>query len=194
MRIFLGIFPPSEVYGRFFADVFKFLDKQKRNLDFFSLEQIHLNIKFIGANVSESSYKTVIDFLKQFEGQYTKPEIKIKRVQFGFDHQLNPNYIVADVEESDSLLQLSEEIHKLIKYLKLKDTILWKEKHSNKFHISLARKKKDKNTALNRQLKELMKNFSLPMPDPFQADSLYVVQSILTNKKPVYKRRDRILL
>jgi 2'-5' RNA ligase len=113
MRIFFALFPPLDTYGRFFADVFKYLDKEKRNLDFMPLEQIHLNIKFLGANVSENSLAYILQTLREFEGQYTKPEVKIKKLQFGFKHQINPNYIVADIYESDSLVSLSEEIHKL---------------------------------------------------------------------------------
>jgi 2'-5' RNA ligase len=194
MRIFFALFPPLDTYGRFFADVFKYLDKEKRNLDFMPLEQIHLNIKFLGANVSENSLAYILQTLREFEGQYTKPEVKIKKLQFGFKHQINPNYIVADIYESDSLVSLSEEIHKLIKYLDLKDTIRWKEKHANTFHISLARKKKPKTPSLNKDLKLMMKDCDIHIPEAFVANRLDIVQSIVTNKRPVYKKVDYINL
>lgn len=194
MRVFFAIFPPLDTYGRFFADVFRHFDKQKRNLNFIPLEQIHLNMRFIGANVSEASYKYIIDLFKVYEGQYTKPEVKVKNIQFGFKHQTNPNYVIADIFESESLVSLSNEIHKLIKHLDLKDTIRWKEKHTNTYHISLARKKKDKGSTINKELREISRSMNLHYPEAFVSQELAVMQSIITRQGPIYKKIDSVKL
>ncbi len=194
MRVFFAIFPPIDIYGRFFADLYKHLDKEKRNLDFTPIDQIHLNIKFLGANVSNDSLNSIIDLIKSFEGQYSKPFIKIRNIQFGFKHQSNPNYVIADIFPSDSLVSLSNEIHKLVKYLDFKDTIRWKSRHDNTFHISLARKKKPKMHGFKNKLGTLLKDFYYKQTPEFTAESLYVINSIVTSSGPIYKKIDKIIL
>ena len=188
MRLFLAIFPPKE-YIKYFAEVYRKFDKQKRNLKPTPYDQVHLTLKFIGANVSEPSRDKLIEIFERFNGQYTKPEIKIESIKFGFDRQRDPRYLIANIEENQSLIDLSNEIHGLIKSLKLKDTVRWKEKYTNDFHITLARMK---NTATKSSGKEIGKlsEFAneIPYPLAFTPITFDVMESVMKIDGPSYRK------
>lgn len=188
MRLFLAIFPPKE-YTRYFAEVYRKFDKQKRNLKPTPYDQVHLTLKFIGANVSEYSRDEIINIFKKFEGQYSKPLIKIDNIQFGFERQRDPRYLIANIAENDGLQNLSDEVHKLIKSLKLRDTIRWKSKFSNDFHITLARLKPSSTKSTGRIITKLVEDTKpIPLPEPFIPESFELMESVIRADGPVYQK------
>jgi 2'-5' RNA ligase len=103
MRLFLGVFPPDN-YLSYFRDVLRRYDKQKRNLRPVPMEQIHLTLKFFGADVSPESKDILLKELQKHSGNYPKPQIKINKVQFGFEYQKDPRHLLAKIEEDDSII------------------------------------------------------------------------------------------
>jgi 2'-5' RNA ligase len=194
MRLFIAIFPPKE-YTRYFADVYKKFDKQKRNLKPINMEQLHITLKFIGANVSEGSKDLILETLQSFEGQFSKPSISIKKIQFGFDRQTDPKHLLADIEASKDLVQLSDEVHGVVKALKKRDTIRWKDKHFNDFHITIARMKQTATKSTGRQIKNLVPLAqAIPIPEPFIPEYMELMESVIRETGPVYRKIGSIKL
>lgn len=188
MRLFLAIFPPKE-YAKYFGDVYRKLDKQKRNIKPTPYDQIHFTLKFVGANVSEDSKDRIYELLKKYEGQYTKPTIEIDKVQFGFDMQRDPRHLLAMIKQDQSLLDFNNEIHLLIKSLKLRDTIRWKEKHSNDFHVTIARMKNTATKSSGKQIIKLMESAQrIPVPAAFIPERIDFMESVMLHDGPVYRK------
>ncbi|MCA9379516.1 RNA 2',3'-cyclic phosphodiesterase [Candidatus Dojkabacteria bacterium] len=195
MRLFLAIFPPKE-YLDYFRDVVRKFDKEKRNLKPVNLEQIHLTLRFIGANVSLGSKNRLAKSFLTFSGNFAKPEIKLGELAFGFPRQHDPRVLLADVHENDELNLLSNQIHKLIRDQHLHDTIRWKSKQDTDFHMSLARLKPAATRSTGRNVKAILENVRLPMPESFVAEEMYLMQSTVPRGggSPVYKKLEKIKL
>lgn len=191
-RLFLAIFLPQD-YISFFRDVLRQFDKQKRNILAIPIDRLHLNIKFVGANVSDTSMEKIISALKKHESKFTKPEIKIRKIQFGFPHQRDPRVLIADVENKQSLVDISNEVHNIIKSLGLRDTIRWKEKNSDDFHISIARLKDNLSRSVGRNVTEIAKNIKIDnLPPSFFPDSFDILISEVKNSGPKYINQTKI--
>lgn len=193
MRLFLAIFPPKE-YLTYFRDVLRMYNKVKRNLKPIPMEQIHLTLKFIGANVSEHSKDEIFATLKKFEGEFPKPTISIDKMQFGFNYQKFPKVLMGNIEEDQGLEDLADVVHQKIRELYLSDTIRWKMKHANDFHISVARLKDTATNSSGKFVGNITKDLKLTPPAPFQPEEMVFMESILTPQGTVYKRLEGIKL
>ncbi len=192
-RLFLGIFPPEE-YISYFRDVLRELDNVKRNIKTTPVDQLHLTVKFIGSEVSFASKDIIAEELSKYSGNFIKPEIKITGIQFGFPYQQDPQHVLAMIEETKDLKDLYNEIHNLIKSLELEDTIRWKGKNTDNFHITLARVKPKKARSIAREIGEYVKKVNIEPPEPFLAEYLDLVESTITSDGPVYRKVGRIKL
>jgi 2'-5' RNA ligase len=193
MRLFLAIYPPAS-YIRYFADVYKHFDKEKRNLKLIPVDHIHVTMRFVGPRVSEGHVNDIISLFKQFEGQYPKPEIGIGRIQFGFARQEDPRHLLATINDNDELSELYKTIHLLLRSLKFKDTIRWKTRFYSDFHITIARLKGGATRSTGKNIREINKSLDLLPPPPFIADEMYFVESIMKANGPVYRKIDSIKL
>lgn len=193
MRLFIGIYPSTE-YLEYFRDVFRVFDKQKRNLKPINLEQIHLTLRFIGANVSLGSKNQIAKELVRQSGSYPRPNIHIDRLQFGFPRQHDPRVLLASIGVNHELEDLVDRLHKTVRAQKRSDTILWKSDLDNNFHMSLARLKPAATRSTGREVFEILHGINLPTPPDFQATEMYLVDSTLTRKGPVYKKLEQIKL
>lgn len=192
-RLFLGIFPP-ESYITTFRNVIREYDKEKRNIKVIPMDQIHLTLRFIGARVSENSKNLIEEALNKYEGRFPKPEIQLKDIQFGFPHQYDPRVIMNTVEPNDDLDNLSDLVHSIIRDLRLLDTIRWKEKGSNRFHISLAKLKESATRSTGKNVAEITKKINFEAPESFTPEYIDLVESQMTRQGIVYKRLARIKL
>lgn len=193
-RLFLAIFPPEE-YREYFRNVLRELDKQKRNLRPIPLDQIHITVKFIGPEVSNASKDFLIQRLTSLQGQFSKPTIKIKPVQFGFPDQLDPVHVLSEVEDSPKLLNIANIVHTLLKEMGLEDTVRWKVKHSDSFHITVARIKPHAPKSLIREVESLIKAIKLDAPLEFVPEYIDVMESQTTlGGAPAYRKLARIRL
>ncbi len=193
MRLFLAIFPPDS-YKDYFRNVLRELDKQKRNLRPTPVDQLHIDVKFIGPEVSYQSKDELLVKLQSMAGKFPRPEIKIKPVQFGFPYQKDPIHLIAEVEENKELTEISDMVHSLLKEMSLLDTIRWKVKHSDSFHITIGRTRPNASRSLGRDIHESIDKINLPLPEPFQVEFMDLMESQITLTGPVYKKLGRIKL
>lgn len=193
MRLFIGIFPPQE-YIRFFADVLKEFDKEKRNLRNVPVDHIHLTLKFVGANVHPDHATELMDLLSQFEGQYPKPMVNLNKVTFGFSRNSFPKHLIAHVDNDPALIELSENIHKLTRSLGYKDMIRWKSKFAKDFHITLSKLKDTGTLSTARKIKQIAKDGQFAMPDAFYPESMWFIESTMGKNGPLYKKLREIKL
>jgi len=193
-RLFIAIFPPDE-YREYFRNVLRQLDKQKRNLKPASLDQLHITVKFIGPEVTAASKDALIQRLTSLQGQFPKPVIKIKPVQFGFPDQLDPVHILSEIEDSTEILYIANMIHTLLKEMGLQDTVRWKVKHADSFHITMARIKPHAPKSLIRDVAEAIKQIDLPAPKEFVPEYLEVMESqTKLGGAPTYRKLAKIKL
>lgn len=192
-RLFVGIFPPEE-YFDYFAKVIKSFDKQKRNLRNLPVDQMHVTLKFIGANVGEDSKNLLIDAFKRYEGQFSKPEINISKIQFGFPHQTDPRIIMAKVDNNEELDTLADEVHLVVRSLRRRDTIRWKEKKAKDFHISITRLKEAATRSSGKEISKIAKVLRMEHPEPFKPTEMFLMQSIISPGSVAYKKLASIKL
>ncbi len=193
MRLFLAIYPPKEFLD-YFRDVRRALDKEKRNMRFIEPEQIHLTAKFIGSKVNSPSKNAISSELQRHAGSYPKPTLTIEGVSLGFPRQHDPRVVMANISPEYDLEELTEVLHKQIRSLKRRDTIRWKQRNEADFHISLGRLKPAATKSAGREVKELIKEINLPIPEPFKPTEMYLVASEITPRGPKYKKLESIRL
>jgi 2'-5' RNA ligase len=193
VRLFVAIFPPKE-YQDYFRDVLREFPKVKRNLKLMNIEQIHLTLKFIGPFVEERSKNLIIEGLKSLEGDLKNPEISLEKIRFGFPKESYPTILMAKVKASDSLKELTNDVHNCIKDLRLIDTLRWKNKHDDDFHFTLARLKKNATKSDGKKVEEIVSRIKIEPPESFFPSEMFVVESIITPKGPNYRKLERITL
>ncbi len=193
MRLFLAIYPTKE-YLDYFRDVIRKFDKEKRNLKPINLEQMHLNVRFIGANVGPTSKNRITQALLDNAGNYPKPVVSIDNLSFGFKYQYDPRVLIANIEPNDELDDLVNMIHHTIRDQKRRDTIIWKQPQDHKYHMSLARLKPAATRSTGRDIKEILKTVNLEKPANFVATEMYLVESVITKTGPIYKKLESIKL
>lgn len=193
MSLFLAIYPPQD-YITYFAKVYKHFDKEKRNLKPIPVDHVQATVKFIGPNVGSKHTDEIIELFKRFEGQYPKPTLEIEKVRFGFARQTDPRYLFAQIKQDDVLDELSKDIALLIRSLKFKDTIRWKSRFTDDFHISIARLKPTATRSSGKEILDLVKTLDVPTPEPFVADTMTFVESVMTSKGPRYRVIEDIAL
>lgn len=194
MRLFLAIYPPKS-YLDFVRDTLRKLDKEKRNILPVVLDQIHFTVRFMGANVSVSTKQKLAKELLRHAGSYSKPAIELEDLQIGFPGQHHPRVIMYTVKQNDDLSDLVNEAHRAVRTVDAKDTILWKDRDSRELHISVARLKPAAVTGSSiRRVKDLIKEIEMVPPEPYYPEEMYLVQSTVTPRGPVYKKLERIKL
>ncbi len=194
MRLFIAIFPPKHVLDEL-RDVMRKFAKQKRNLKPIPIDQLHITVKFIGANVSESSFEIVKDEFLNFENNINKFSIKIKNIRFGFERDTNPKFLLAKIEKNNDLTDLGNEFHNMLKELRLRDTIRWKRRYSEEFHITLAKLKNTATKSTGKQVKNIALNLGNMEFNEFIVNEVYLMQSSsATDGTPVYKKLEKINL
>lgn len=195
MRLFLAIFPPKEVLD-YVRDTMRALDKEKRNIIPVPLEQVHFTLRYIGANVSISSKQKIAKELLKISGNYPKPQIEVGALNLGFPGQHHPRVLFYDLENIDPVEDLLNVVHKKIREVGAKDTILWKDRDTRDFHITIGRLKDAAVTSSTiRRVKDLVGDAKLPEPPSFTPTEMYLVQSTLQRVgAPVYKRLEKITL
>ncbi len=192
-RLFVAIFPP-ESYMQFFKEVLRQFDKQKRNLRNIPVDQIHLTVKFIGSEVTDTSRDQILENLQRYQGDYPKPEISLGKVQFGFHYQADPRVIMVTVNPNKAFDNLTDVVHNNIKELGLRDTIRWKEKGNKNSHITLSRIRDKGSRSMGRDVQEIAKKLDMFMPEPFVPEYIELMESKFTKQGIVYKKLGKIKL
>lgn len=196
MRLFLAVFPTKEQLD-YLRDMLRRFDKQKRNLIKTPVDQLHITLKFLSSNVSEHSKNLIVDELLRHQGSFTKPVIEIDKLTYGFPKEFFPKILMAKLKPHQELNSLVDEVHAIVKSLKLRDTKRWKGKYPYNHHITLARLKY---TATKSTAKLLYSHtLNLPgivPPKPHISEEMYLVKSETegNTSNPKYTRLEKIRL
>ncbi|MCA9380635.1 RNA 2',3'-cyclic phosphodiesterase [Candidatus Dojkabacteria bacterium] len=195
MRLFIGIFPPKEVLDDL-RDALRRFEKHKRNLKSAPVDQMHITLKYIGSNVSEYSYDVIRKNLMNNQKFLDNPiEVNFQKLQFGFRFDKVPRVLMAQIDNSDSLLDAVNFYHSEIKELKLKDTIRQKGRFSDDFHVTLARLKDTAAKSTAKNIKDFTDKLNGIEIKPFKKNEAYLVESIIRPGKPVvYKKLERLVV
>lgn len=194
MRLFLAIYPPKS-YLDHVRDTLRLLDKEKRNIIPTKIENVHFTVRFIGSKVSVSTKQQIAKAFLKFSGNFVKPEFQLEEFRLGFPGQHHPRVMFYDVAANEQIDELVEQSHKLIRQVGAKDTILWKSKDEIDYHLSVGRLKPAAVTnSTIRRVKDLVEAVDIAPPEPFTADEMYLVQSDVTIRGPIYKKLERIRL
>jgi len=191
-RLFICLVPPKSVRDQA-RDIERMLTKFAYKLRFVNLEQIHLTLKFLGNNVSTKSAEMIINELISKSSSLNPIEIKTVFVEFGFPAQAKANTIHIHVEENDQLFELTNEIQKYVKALKLSDVIRHKESRKFLAHFTTARVRKDISRSQIRDIRDILEKSPVE-PITFTADEIYIIESKLTIKGPIYSIYSKIPL
>jgi len=192
-RLFLAFLPP-ESYRTYFRNVLRELDKQKRNIRPVPVDQLNITVKFIGPEVGTRSKDIIIERLQSLQGQFPKPTIRIKPVQFGFSYQQDPIHILTELEDNDDIRQIANVVHSILREMGLHDTVNWKVKHNDNYHITVARIRHNASKSLGRDVEEIIRSIKLPIPESFIPEYIDVMESQTTFQGPIYKKLARIKL
>lgn len=188
MRLFIGIFPPKETLDTL-RDISREYSKQKHNLRFLPIDQLHITLKFIGPSVSEHSKNVLIDDFEKFKGAFGSFDVKIKQIQYGFKKEKFPKYLLANIEDNPMLEKISKVLHQGVKDNRLDDTILWREKYVNDFHITLAKLKSTATNSTAKQIKQLTADINIADIPAFKVEYLFFVESYyIRGKGPFYRK------
>lgn len=195
MRLFIGIFPPKEVLDDL-RDALRRFEKHKRNLNPAPVDQMHITLKYIGSNVTPHSYEVIKDNLLKNQRFLENPiEVNFQKLQFGFKFDKVPRVLMAQIENSDSLLDAAAFYHSAIKNLKLKDTIRLKGRFSDDYHVTLSRLKDTATKSTAKQIKEFTENLKDVELKSFSTNEAFLVESIMRPGKPViYKKLERFVV
>jgi 2'-5' RNA ligase len=168
--------------------------KEKRNLKPINLEQVHLTLRFVGGRVSPASKNRLADALIDNAHKYPQPVIHMENLQFGFPRQDNPRILMATITPNHELDTLVHTLHKQIRDLKRIDTIQWKERVNDTYHMSVARLKDAATRSTGRDVKEILAGVDLPFPPDFTAQEMYLMESKLERSGPIYRKLEKIEL
>lgn len=194
MRLFVAIYPPKS-YLDYIRDLLRKLDKEKRNIRPSEMDQIHFTVRFIGSHVSVSTKQKLAKELLRHAGNFPKPEIAVDGFSLGFPRQHHPSVMFLTIKENDDLNDLINDVHHAVRTVGSKDTILWKEKDTRDYHLSVARLKPAAVTNSSiRRVQDLIAQADIEYPEPFIASEMYLVQSTVTPQGPIYKKLERITL
>jgi len=194
MRLFIGIFPPKEILDQL-RDTIRKYNKFKRHIVPYPIDQLHITLKHLGPQISFESRDKLVEKFKSFEGNFGKPEIKIKNVQWGFKKEDFPKYLHAKVEDSKDLLATANVFHEIVKDLRLEDTVRWKNKFSNSFHITLAKLRSTSTRSASVQVRKFTRELLPKEFPPFIATEVYLVESIPNyGQRPQYRKLESFKL
>lgn len=186
MRLFFAIFPPKEALDEI-RDVVRKLDKIKRNFRFIPYEQLHLTVKFLGANVSADSFELLAKHFSQVDFKIPKLSVRLNKVQFGFSGQLYPHVMFISVDNDALVGGLTDQINDEIKKLEIEDVIRKKDRNRALNHITIARVKRTVSKSLTKETREVLNKIET-LQFEFEVKEFYLMQSILTPIGPKYKK------
>lgn len=194
MILHIGIFPPKEVLD-VFRDINRNYVKQKRNLKLIPIDQMNIVLKNVGSNVTPDSFDQILEELNYNSSYLEAVEVKFKNLSFGFEKDSFPKILFYNVEATEDLKSLADSFHQIVKNIGQRDLVGWKEAHSNKFHINLAKLKKNGKLSNAKILKDFTKSLPAYKVPSFLATEAYLVETVTGYDKSInYKKVLRIEL
>jgi 2'-5' RNA ligase len=169
------------------------LAKFSYKLNFTNLEQIHLTIKFLGNKVSTASAETVFSGLGSHSSLLVSPEIIAEGVRFGLKGQSNPNIVQIDIAQSPELKEIIDTVQDIVRNCGLDDVIRRKDMSRLLGHMTIARVRKDISKSHIKQIRAVLEGHKFQQKS-FVPEHLYIIESILTRRGPIYKIYGKIPL
>lgn len=193
MRLFVAAYPPKE-YLDYLRDITRKFTKQKRNLKLVPTDQLHVTIRYVGSQVSESSYEAIRDELLRLQGSFGKIQLELSKLEFGFEFEHFPKIMHHGVVSTKSLIKVSNDVHSIIQGLKLRDTVRRKNRYADSFHITVARLKQNSTRSTAKLIGSHVKNLNFAKPSAVEISEMHLVESIIGTGGPRYKKLDVIKL
>ena len=119
-RLFLAIKLPLEI-RREIGSILTNFDKEARNFSFVEPEQLHLTLKFLGGDISNSSQNSIIETLKPIFSSTPNFKIIVDGLMFGFAKQQISKVLYFNCTKNEELTRLAAEVNYRIKKLDLDD-------------------------------------------------------------------------
>lgn len=156
MRLFLAYIPPKEIRDIMRDDKALFKKQFKNYFAYTPIDQLHLTLKFLGSEISEESKDLIIENLQKHKSLFRKAKIEFGSLSFGFKYQSKPVVLKYDVYENLDLLDLINNLNKVVRKSGRADMIRYKEKVD--YHVTLARIKPTAPKHIRKQIYEYLDN------------------------------------
>ena len=183
-RLFLAIKLPLEI-RREIGSILTNFDKEARNFSFVEPEQLHLTLKFLGGDISNSSQNSIIETLKPIFSSTPNFKIIVDGLMFGFAKQQISKVLYFNCTKNEELTRLAAEVNYRIKKLDLDDVSFIIEGKKLIFHLTVGRLKHTANKTYKRALIKLIDEIQFK-PFEFEADKIYLVRSEMRLNQPKY--------
>ena len=185
MRLFVGIFP-DEGLKKHLRSVISDLQGFNKYLRFVPIDQIHLTVKFLGNDISDDTYLEYASQLEKKLEAFSEFEIIPAELSFGFKYQLRPKVLILNVDENPILEELTQAATDAAKSINPRDIISKKEHKKLIHHITVGRPKRVPSKSESNRIKEKISTLGI-YTQPFKANNISLIQSILTSHGPIYK-------
>lgn len=161
VRSFIGINLPFDL-SRKISSHLKIFSKENRNFNYTNIEQYHITLQFLGDMVSSESLQLISQRLKPVFSQIEKPLIETGQMKFGHKSQIIPTVLFLEIQPSSELLEITRNIHYVIKDLNLPDVRREKDYKKLIYHVTLARAKHHISRSFGRNIISIIRSNDIP--------------------------------
>ena len=183
-RLFLALKLPLET-KREINNILKSFTKEGRNFEFVEPDQLHLTLKFIGGDISQSSINLLIEAVKPIINSIKIGEVPIDTLKFGFPKQTIPKILYFNASNNDELTDLVTKMNRSIRKLDLHDVFNIIVGKKNIFHITVGRIKHSSNRHYKLKIINLINDINFK-PFIFSSEKVFLIKSSVVNKKLKY--------
>ena len=176
-RLFLAFDLPLDLKRQLHANN-RIFNKENRNFNFVTPEQMHLTIKFLGNNVSSKSMIKIIEAVNDVIKDVYPMSLEINSLRFGFPHQTIPKIIFYNILPTVELDNLYKAIGYRIKKLELSDILATSFIKKEVYHLTVARLKHQPNRGFGRKIRTIIKEFEFE-PISFPVNEFWLMESVL---------------
>ena len=184
MRLFLAIFPPREI-GNSFKKIQERLMAFEKNLKFVDPAIIHMTVRFLGAHISDQSFKKIFPVIRSVIVQQDQFNVRIKEARFGFPGRRWPRILYVSIARSESLNKLLSCLNLETDSLNLSDIYEYKHQGNPIHHFTLARSRKNLTRVVVANIRSVLAKCELW--EGLRVKEISLVKSKLTREGPEYQ-------
>jgi len=188
MRAFIAIFPPKDLIKEF-KDTQNKLIQYKNFLRFADPSTIHITLRYLGDRVRGDELTRLINELKKRLYDFKSFNIRLNKVQFGFNEEKWPRILFISLFRNDKLDRLVSLINHTVDDLDLA-SVEGIKIENNIYHFTLCRKRKDLSRNMVNKISSLINDISLE--DGFVVKKIDFISSVLSARGPIYSSIDHI--
>jgi len=191
VRSFIGINIPFDL-SRKISSALKMFSKENRNFNYTNVEQYHITLQFLGDMVSSQSLQLISERLRPVFAQIESPLIETGQLKFGHKSQIIPTVLFIEIQPSPELMEITRNIHFVIKDLNLKDVRREKDYKKLIYHVTLARAKHHISRSFGRNIISIIRSNEIPNYS-FKPASISLLNSRYTIKGHKYSEHSSFL-